>query len=153
MADPDYVREMGIDISNNISNSIEDNKFRVQIGAFNVILDKQIFDGIENVVSFTDSDSLIRYMSGSFKKYSDAVEYQAEMIARGFDDAFIVTYKNGVRIGMNYQLKNKNKKEFSFQSMVDEYRSYEEKYVPSFSVQVDLNIPKLDLPKLQKIDG
>ena len=51
------------------------------------------------------------------------------------------------------QLKNKNKKEFSFQSMVDEYRSYEEKYVPSFSVQVDLNIPKLDLPKLQKIDG
>ena len=51
------------------------------------------------------------------------------------------------------QLKNKNIKEFSFQSMVDEYKSYEDKYVPSFSVQVDLNIPKLDLPKLQKIDG
>ena len=51
------------------------------------------------------------------------------------------------------QLKNKNIKDFSFQSMVDEYKSYEEKYVPSFSVQVDLNIPKLDLPKLQKIDG
>ena len=97
------------DQQSNMSNNIEDNKFRVQIGAFNVILDKQIFDGIENVVSFTDSDSLIRYMSGSFKKYSDAVEHQAEMIARGFDDAFIVTYKNGVRIGMNYQLKNKNK--------------------------------------------
>ena len=46
-----------------------------------------------------------------------------------------------------------NIKEFSFQSMVDEYKSYEDKYVPSFSVQVDLNIPKLDLPKLQKIDG
>ena len=50
-------------------------------------------------------------------------------------------------------IKNKNIKEFSFQSMVDEYKSYEDKYVPSFSVQVDLNIPKLDLPKLQKIDG
>ena len=62
-------------------------------------------------MSFTDSDSLIRYLSGSFIKYSDAVEHQAEMIARGFDDAFIVTYKNGVRIGMNYQPKYKNKQE------------------------------------------
>ena len=93
----------------NTSNNFKDNKFRVQIGAFNVVLDKQIFEGIENVVSFTDSDSLIRYMSGSFKKYSDAVDHQAEMIARGFDDAFIVTYKNGVRIGMNYQSNYRSK--------------------------------------------
>ena len=51
------------------------------------------------------------------------------------------------------QLKNSNKVEFSFDKMVEELKSYDEKYVPSFAVQVDLNIPKLDLPKLQKIDG
>ena len=51
------------------------------------------------------------------------------------------------------RLKNSNKVEFSFDKMVEELKSYDEKYVPSFAVQVDLNIPKLDLPKLQKIDG
>jgi len=51
------------------------------------------------------------------------------------------------------QLKNSNKVEFSFDKMVEELKLYDEKYVPSFAVQVDLNIPKLDLPKLQKIDG
>jgi hypothetical protein len=49
------------------------------------------------------------------------------------------------------QLKNKNKKEFSFEKMVEEYTEYDKKYVPEFAVQLDLNIPKLDLPKLQKL--
>ena len=49
------------------------------------------------------------------------------------------------------RLKNKNKKEFSFEKMVEEYTEYDKKYVPEFAVQLDLNIPKLDLPKLQKL--
>jgi hypothetical protein len=49
------------------------------------------------------------------------------------------------------QLKNANNKEFSFDSMVDELKAYDEKYIPEFAVQVNLELPKLDLPKLQKL--
>lgn len=145
-----------LDQQSNISNNFEDNKFRVQIGAFNVVLDKQIFDGIENVVSFTDSDSLIRYMSGSFKKYSDAVEHQAEMIARGFGDAFIVTYKNGVRIGMNYQLKNKNKQKIRENQQSNNKKSIEKSSVSSnntlkYFVQILISEELLSSDQLNKM--
>ena len=71
-------------------------------------------------------------------------------VARAWTDMF-KKYKDFIIPAK--QLKNSNKVEFSFNKMVDELKSYIEKYVPSFAVQVDLNIPKLDLPKLQKIDG
>ena len=71
-------------------------------------------------------------------------------VARAWTDMF-KKYKDFIIPAK--QLKNSNKVEFSFDKMVEELKSYDEKYVPSFAVQVDLNIPKLDLPKLQKIDG
>ena len=49
------------------------------------------------------------------------------------------------------QLKNNNIKEFSFERMVEELKSYVETYVPEFAVQLNLEIPKLDLPKLKKL--
>ena len=49
------------------------------------------------------------------------------------------------------QLKNANKNEFSFDRMVEELKTYDEKYIPEFAVQVNLELPKLDLPKLQKL--
>lgn len=49
------------------------------------------------------------------------------------------------------QLKNKNIKEFSFDSMVEQYKSFDDKYVPKFAVQVELNMPSLELPKLNKL--
>ena len=48
-------------------------------------------------------------MAGSFVDYKDAVDYQAQMQARGFDDAFVVTYKNGERISLNIAIKNQDK--------------------------------------------
>ena len=48
-------------------------------------------------------------MAGSFVKYKEAIDYQAQMKARGFKDAFIVTYKNGKRIGLNIAIKNNKK--------------------------------------------
>ena len=49
------------------------------------------------------------------------------------------------------QLKNANKNEFSFDRMVEELKTYDKKYIPEFAVQVNLELPKLDLPKLQKL--
>ena len=103
--------------------------YRVQIGAFNKALSDAVFVGIDNLISFTGKDGLVRYMAGSFAEYNDAIDYQAQMKARGFEDAFIVTYKNGERIGLNIAIKEEKlspikeellKLEFTIQIMVAE---------------------------------
>ena len=58
-------------------------------------------------------------------------------------------YKDFVRPAK--QLKNTNKKNFSFEKMVEILKGLDIKYVPKFAVQVELQLPKLELPKLQKI--
>ena len=79
--------------------------YRIQIGAFDKELSDKVFEGVDNVVSFSGKDGLVRYMAGSFTEYKDAINYQAQMKARGFEDAFIVTYKNGERISLNVAIK------------------------------------------------
>ena len=79
--------------------------YRIQIGAFNKELSDKVFEGVDNPVSFTGKDGLVRYMAGSFTEYKDAINYQAQMQARGFKDAFIVIYKNGERISLNLAIK------------------------------------------------
>ena len=49
------------------------------------------------------------------------------------------------------QLKNENKKKFSFEQMTNDLKAYTDKYVPEFAVEVALNLPKLELPKLQQL--
>jgi len=83
--------------------------YRIQIGAFNKKLSDEVFSGVDNVISFIGKDGLVRYMAGSFVEYKDAIDYKAQMKARGFEDAFIVTYKNGERISLNVAIKTENK--------------------------------------------
>ena len=79
--------------------------YRIQIGAYKDALPDAVFVGVENVVSFTGKDGLLRYMTGSFVEYKDAVIYMDQMRARGFEDAFIVTYKDGERISLNVAIQ------------------------------------------------
>jgi cell division protein FtsN len=79
--------------------------YRIQIGAFVKELSDKVFEGVDNVVYFAGKDGLVRYMTGSFTEYKDAINYQAQMKARGFEDAFIVTYKNGERISLNLAIR------------------------------------------------
>jgi hypothetical protein len=88
---------------------IKETNYRVQLGAFNKKLPKEVFIGVNNVNFFTGSDGLVRYTAGSFVDYKNALDYQAQMKARGFNDAFIVTYKNGERISLNVAIKNTKK--------------------------------------------
>ena len=92
-----------------VNKSTAETIYRIQVGAYskNKPLSSEVFVGVDNVISFTGKDGLIRYMTGSFTEYQDAVDYQAQMRARGFDDAFIVTYKNGERISLNIAIKNR----------------------------------------------
>ena len=81
--------------------------YRVQIGAYKVVLSNKIFEGVENVVSFKGNDGLIRYMTGSFDNYSDAISFRSQMRSRGFEDAFVVTFKDGERVPLNKSISTK----------------------------------------------
>ena len=97
--------------------------YRIQIGAFDKELSDLVFEGVDNVVSFLGKDNLVRYMAGSFTEYKDAINYQAQMKVRGFEDAFIVTYKNGERISLNVAItteKNSLKTEILVNEGIEE---------------------------------
>ena len=82
--------------------------YRIQIGAFKNALSDAVFKGVENVVPIKGKD-WIRYMTGLFVEYKDAVSYMHQMRARGFEDAFIVTYKNGERISLHVAIETDKK--------------------------------------------
>ncbi len=79
--------------------------YRVQIGAWKKPLDQAIFKGVNNVIPIKGKDGWIRYTTGSFVDYKEAVNYMNQMRARGFEDAFISTYKDGERIGLDIAIK------------------------------------------------
>ena len=122
--------------------------YRIQVGAFNTELSDEVFSGVKNVISFTGKDGLIRYMAGSFVEYKDAIDYQAQMRARGFEDAFIVTYKNGERISLNVAIKTEKESKVVNQEGKDEVINLE------FVVQIMVaksSLSVVDLNKMGKL--
>jgi hypothetical protein len=125
--------------------------YRIQVGAYskNKPLSEEVFIGVNNVISFTGKDGLIRYMAGSFNEYKDAVDYKAQMRARGFDDAFIVTYKNGERISLNIAIKTGDTNLF-----VEDKESDEVPLELRFIVQImvdEFSVSAVDLQKMSKL--
>ena len=119
--------------------------YRIQVGAFNTELSDEVFSGVKNVISFTGKDGLIRYMAGSFVEYKDAIDYQAQMRARGFEDAFIVTYKNGERISLNVAIKTEKESKVVNQEGKDEVINLE------FIVQIMVAKSSLSADDLNKM--
>ena len=120
--------------------------YRIQIGAFKVALSDEVFNGVDNVISFTGKDGLIRYMTGSFAEYKDAISYQAQMKVRGFEDAFIVTYKNGERISLDVAIKTeKSTPKSEVAETTQEILNIE------FTVQILVAMESLDADELQKM--
>ena len=119
--------------------------YRIQVGAFNTELSDEIFVGVKNVISFTGKDGLVRYMAGSFVEYKDAIDYQAQMKARGFEDAFIVTYKNGERISLNVAIKTEKESKVVNQEGKDEVINLE------FVVQIMVAKSSLSADDLNKM--
>ncbi|MDA1009593.1 MAG: SPOR domain-containing protein, partial [Bacteroidetes bacterium] len=76
-----------------------------------------------------------------------------------FDDAFIVTYKNGERIGLDIAIKTENtnsaaEKKESTELVVEEKETNEVTANLKFTVQIMVassTIPAADLPKLSKL--
>ena len=133
--------------------------YRVQIGAFNINLSEQIFEGVDNVVSFKGNDELVRYMTGSFDNYSDAINYRSQMRSRGFEDAFVVTFKDGKRIPLSKSISKKKtskKSKTSTKKTVKVEKKNEKKNDLLFFVQIGV-FPEIlsasDLSMLSEINN
>tara|TARA_Y100001934_G_scaffold41832_1_gene50288 strand:- start:307 stop:1440 length:1134 start_codon:yes stop_codon:yes gene_type:complete len=133
----------------------EEAVYRIQIGAYRIVLNNDVFKGVENVISYKGNDGLTRYTTGSFSDYEKAVSYMYEMRARGFDDAFIVTYKDGQRIGLNYAIKSQKNKPIVSKKKSIEATKKEKTLIKSPLFIVQIGIFKIvsaeDFQKMQKL--
>ena len=75
-----------------------DVSFRIQIGAFRNKLSKSVFRELPTVVSVFGDDSLYRFFSGSFSEKDEAASHKVNLSTSGYNDAFIVAFKDGRRI-------------------------------------------------------
>lgn len=73
--------------------------YKVQITVSSQLLNIKLkpYNTIKNI-TFEKQNNLYKYMAGNFSSYSDARREQEEMRKLGFKDAFIVVYKQGVRL-------------------------------------------------------
>lgn len=73
--------------------------YKVQITVSSQLLNIKLkpYNTIKNI-TYEKQNNLYKYMAGNFSTYSDAKREQEEMRKLGFKDAFIVVYKQGVRL-------------------------------------------------------
>ena len=86
-----------------------DVEFRVQIyAASRKISNPQgLFRNIqfENPIIENVANGLYRYSTGSFRTYSEAEAYAKRLQSRGIHDAFVVAYRNNIRIPVANEMK------------------------------------------------
>lgn len=73
---------------------------RVQLGAFKQKLSKNIFKGIDDLVTIHGEDGLTRYYTGVFTDMNEAAKHKVNMLMKGFNGAFLVAFKNGKRVSL-----------------------------------------------------
>lgn len=72
--------------------------YKVQFYSSSRSFDYQQYPAIKNITTEPVLNGNVRYLSGNFTKLSDAQQAQAQIRAAGFKDAFVVAYKNGIRL-------------------------------------------------------
>ncbi len=73
---------------------------RVQLGAFKMKLSQNIFSGINDLVTIKGDDGLTRYYTGVYTDINAAATHKVDMLAKGFNGAFLVAFKNGKRVSL-----------------------------------------------------
>lgn len=73
--------------------------FRVQVGTFNSKVPTDRFKG-KDVLVFPFGKKLIKCFSGSFLTYKEAYKHKLELNQEGFQDSFIVAYRDGVNLSI-----------------------------------------------------
>lgn len=80
--------------------------FMIQVGAFREAIDTEIFNGMEPVYSERTASGFTRYCVGMFTNYENAESALSSLQKRGFSDAFIVGYKEGIRVPVQKLFEN-----------------------------------------------
>lgn len=76
---------------------VEGVTYKVQIGAYSTQPSKSKFSGA-GTVSIDMIDGLYKVTTGNFKTRDEAVKYRDALKDKGFNNGFIVTFKNGQRV-------------------------------------------------------
>ena len=124
--------------------------YRVQIGAYEVVLSKEIFNGISNVIHMKDKDGLIKYMTGSFTNKKEAIDYMFQMRARGFEDAFVVAFQDGERTIEFFAPKKKNNSVSNTEKIIELNKTKEALNI-AFTVQILVTNASLGAEDLKKM--
>jgi hypothetical protein len=72
--------------------------YRVQLGAFKNKINRSAFSELPDAIELKTEDGLYKYLTGSYKNIDDAMKQKKVVGRLGFNDAFVVAYKNGKRI-------------------------------------------------------
>ena len=82
--------------------------FRVQIGALKKANDSSFEERIKdvgNVEKISTTTGLVRYTSGSYTNYNQAVQAKAGLAEKGFNDAFVIAMFKGEVISIQEALE------------------------------------------------
>ena len=78
--------------------------YKVQLGAFRNPIPQDLFGNFTPLAGESSGSGLTRYTVGLFKTYTTADLAKGEVRKMGYRDAFVVAYRNGVRIPL-YEAK------------------------------------------------
>ncbi|SNS52546.1 hypothetical protein SAMN05421640_0520 [Ekhidna lutea] len=98
--------------SNNTGGNIEENKgvvFKVQLGAYGKKEDLSKYDNSANFGA-ENKDGLQKFTIGVFRDYWEADTFKKHLRAMGVKDAWVVSYKDGVRVPIKEVLEGVTKK-------------------------------------------
>ncbi|MGD1848588.1 MAG: SPOR domain-containing protein [Salibacteraceae bacterium] len=72
--------------------------YRVQVGAFRNEPPNAMFEGLPKMVKIRTEDGLTRYYTGAYPSYSEAASAKIRIVQAGFEDAFVVPFKDGQKV-------------------------------------------------------
>ena len=79
--------------------------YKIQIGFFKYQLPPKHFDGVFPISSQKADNNYYKYMAGNFNNYTDAKEAKITLSKKGYADAFIVSFIDGVKVPITEALK------------------------------------------------
>jgi N-acetylmuramoyl-L-alanine amidase len=82
--------------------------FRIQLMASSKQLKEKSFKGLEEIFEEA-GDGLYRYFSGNYADYQEALAGLPNVKSTGFDDAFVVAFRNGQKVPVTEALSMSNK--------------------------------------------
>ena len=89
-------------------------EYRIQIGAYSKGLPGYVeklysrLSTLRKIENYTDDRGVVVYTVGRLDNYLDAVRMQKQIRTEGVQDAFVVAYKNGVRIRVSEAINLEN---------------------------------------------